>query len=274
MPEGPEIKRAADRIAKAVARKPIEEVYFAFEHLKPYEKDLARAQITSVQPRGKALLTHFNNDLAIYTHNQLYGKWEIKRARNYPETKRQLRLAIHTKSKSALLYSASDIEVLYPSDIDLHPFLSKLGPDVLDKAVTPEQVSQRLNSDRFRRRGLASLLLDQHCLCGLGNYLRSEVLFVAGVHPSFRPKDCTPAQLEILGKAAITLPRQSYETGGITNDLTRAQQMKADGYSRRVYRYWVFARQHQPCYQCGTGILKETFAGRRLYYCPTCQPQG
>ncbi|MEM9512235.1 MAG: DNA-formamidopyrimidine glycosylase family protein, partial [Cyanobacteria bacterium P01_E01_bin.48] len=87
MPEGPEIKRAADRIAKAVARKPIEEVYFAFEHLKPYEKDLARAQITSVQPRGKALLTHFNNDLAIYTHNQLYGKWEIKRARNYPETK-------------------------------------------------------------------------------------------------------------------------------------------------------------------------------------------
>lgn len=271
MPEGPEIKRAADRIAKAIARKPIQEIFFAFEHLKHYEKDLARSQVISVQPRGKALLTHFENNLAIYSHNQLYGKWEVKRAYNFPETKRQLRLAIHTVKKSALLYSASDIAVLYPGDIEIHPFLSKLGPDVLDETTTAERVSQRLKSDRFHRRGLASLLLDQHCLCGLGNYLRSEILFVASVHPSFRPKDCTPTQLNALGRAAIALPRQSYETGGITNDLTRAQQMKADGLPRRAYRHWVFARQHKSCYQCGTGILKETFAGRRLYYCPTCQ---
>jgi endonuclease VIII len=48
MPEGPEIKRAADKIAKAIAHQPIESISFAFDHLKSYEATLAQAQVISV----------------------------------------------------------------------------------------------------------------------------------------------------------------------------------------------------------------------------------
>ena len=271
MPEGPEIKRAADRIAKAIVHQPITDLFFAFDHLKSYEQTLKPHEILSVQPRGKAMLIRFDNQLSIYSHNQLYGVWMIRNAHDYPQTKRQLRLAIHTPKKSALLYSASDIAVLDEVAVALHPFLSKLGLDVLDASTSVEQVIQRFQTKQFSRRGLTGLLLDQHFLCGLGNYLRSEVLFVARVHPSFRPIDCSVQQIEALSEAAIAVTQQSYLSGGITNDLQLAAQLKAEGKPRRVYRHYVFGRNDQPCYICGTAIVREMLAGRRCYYCPTCQ---
>jgi endonuclease VIII len=271
MPEGPEIKLAADKIAKAMVGQPIAEVFFAFDHLKRFEKELADEKVIAVMPKGKALMIRFSNQQSIYSHNQLYGIWYIRPAYAYPTTKRQLRLAIHTAKKSALLYSASDISVLNDGEIAVHPFLQKLGPDVLDETTTKEQVRERLNDKRFYRRSFPTLLLDQHFLCGLGNYLRSEILFVAGIYPSLRPLDCTAEQLEKLAAAAIALPRQSYVTKGITNDLAIANALKAAGKPRHLYRHWVFARQNHPCYRCGTAIIKETAGGRRVYYCPQCQ---
>ena len=128
MPEGPEIRKAADKIEQAVKAKVTDEIFFAFEHLKPYEQKLTVRKIRQVETRGKALLIHFDNELSIYSHNQLYGVWMVRRAYSYPNTKRQLRLAIHNTQKSALLYSASDIEVLTPEQIPIHPFLSSSVP--------------------------------------------------------------------------------------------------------------------------------------------------
>ena len=271
MPEGPEIRLAADEIAAAVVNRPTTAVFFAFEHLKKYEKQLSGAMVTAVDTYGKAMVTHFDNGYAIYSHNQLYGVWRVRPAYDYPQTNRQLRLAIHTKQYSALLYSASDIEVLYEGDVDVHPFISQLGPDLLHNGVTAVDIAQRFMASEFKRRRLTTLLLDQHFLAGIGNYLRSEILFVAGVHPMLRPIDCSPEQIEKLATTAVVLTRQSYQTRGITNDLERVAKLKKQGASRTDFRFHVFNRQGQPCYTCGTPIINEKMGGRRLYYCPTCQ---
>ncbi|MCB0195990.1 MAG: endonuclease VIII [Anaerolineae bacterium] len=271
MPEGPEIRLAADKIAKAIVGQPTTELFFAFDELKPFEETLRGQTVTAVETRGKAILTRFANGYTIYSHNQLYGVWMIRDAYDFPQTNRDLRLAIHNAKKSALLYSASDIEVLHNDALSEHPFLRNLGPDLLNDTLTVEHVIARFTDDRFRRRRLYSLLLDQGFLAGLGNYLRSEVLFVAQVHPSLRPVDCSPEQIERLAAAALTLTRQSYETKGITNDLQRAADLKAQGCSYAEYRFRVFNRDSQPCYGCGTPIVKDTLGGRRSYFCPTCQ---
>ena len=273
MPEGPEIRHSADRIAAALLNQPTTGVFFAFDRLKLFEAELTGETIVSVRPRGKAMLIRFSNNLSIYSHNQLYGVWMIRKAHSYPDTNRQLRLAIHGPCKSALLYSASDISVLTDTDILEHPFLSKLGPDVLDERTTTEDVCDRLRQKKFHRRRFSTLLLDQHCLSGLGNYLRSEILFVSGLHPSQRPIDCSPQQLESLAENILAITRQSYETKGITNDLDTALALKSEGYRRRDYRFYVFSRKGKPCRTCDTPIVKETLGGRRCYYCPQCQPE-
>ncbi|MEM8718330.1 MAG: endonuclease VIII [Cyanobacteria bacterium P01_G01_bin.39] len=271
MPEGPEIRIAADNVAKAIVNQPIREIFFAFEHLKPYEEILSQQLITAVDTKGKGMLIRFTDGLSIYSHNQLYGKWMIRQAYDYPQTKRQLRLAIHNEHNSALLYSASDIDVLDENAIASHPFLSNLGLDVLDPQITPEQVEQRLLDKSFQRRRFTSLLLDQRFLAGLGNYLRSEILFVGRIHPTLRPIDCSSKQISALAEATLQVTQQSYKTKGITNNLEIVTKLKANGHQRQDYRYWVFDRENLPCYRCNSSIVKEVSGGRRYYYCPKCQ---
>lgn len=272
MPEGPEIRRAADRIHRAIAGNLACDVFFAFDHLKPYEVELMGCTVTTIRPYGKALVTSFDNGLSVYSHNQLYGKWVTCKPNSAPATRRQLRFAIHTPSRWALLYSASDIEVLATEAVSTHPYIAKLGPDTLDVTFTPAAVETRALSAPFRRRQFATLLLDQGFLGGIGNYLRTEILYVAGIHPSQRPVDCSAEQMAAFAEAALALPQQSYRHGGITNDLALATHLRQTGYPRREYRHWAFSRQGKACHRCGDTIAKIMIGGRRCYICPQCQP--
>lgn len=271
MPEGPEIRRAADSVERALKNKTVEDIYFAFPHLEDYEDLLKGSIVTRVDTKGKAMLIRFDNGYTIYSHNQLYGKWYIRSTYNYPKTNRQLRLALHNEKKSALLYSASDIEVLRDEEVPGHPFVSKVGPDLLSEEVSVDELMERMKDKRFRNRKWSILLLDQGFVAGIGNYLRSEIMFVAGIHPSLRPVDCTQDQLNKAAHAVMDLVKQSYETGGITNDPDLAQKLKGQGVKRSRYRHWVFNREGESCFICGSEIEKTVAASRRMYYCPVCQ---
>ncbi len=273
MPEGPEIRRAVDQIAAAVAGKTARRVEFAFERLRPHEPELVGRRIRTVEARGKAVLVRFAGGRNIYSHNQLYGRWFVRPAGELPATRRSLRLAIHTRDRSALLYSASEIEVLADGELESHPYLSRLGPDPLDEALRPSAVARRAAEDGFRRRSFAALLLDQGFLAGIGNYLRSEILFFAGIHPRRRPADCSRPELIRLGRSALTVTRRSYRTGGITNPARQAAVLRRKGLPRREYRHAVFGRDGV-CRACATSIVKRSLAGRRAYFCPVCQPEA
>ncbi|BCB02620.1 endonuclease VIII [Bacillus sp. KH172YL63] len=271
MPEGPEIRRAADAVECALKNRTVEDAYFALPHLEDYEDLFKGSVVSRVDTKGKAMLIRFDNGYTIYSHNQLYGKWMIRNTYNYPKTNRQLRLALHNEKKSALLYSASDIEVLRNEEVPEHPFIAKVGPDLLSEDVTVDDLLERIQDKRFRNRKWAILLLDQGFVAGIGNYLRSEILYVAGIHPSLRPADCTEDQHLKAAQGIIDLVRRSYETGGITNDPSLVQKLKDQGVKRSRYRHWVFNREGAACFVCGTEIEKTVAASRRLYYCPHCQ---
>ncbi len=273
MPEGPEIRRAADRVAKAVVGAEITAVEFGLPGLVQYQDELSESAITEITTRGKGMLTRFACGLTVFSHNQLYGKWMVTAQPKLPNTRRSLRFAIYTPKHWALLYSASTIEVVPDEAVDEIPFIAGLGPDCLDRLTTPAKVRRRLESKRFRRRGLSALLLDQSFIAGLGNYLRSEILFEAGVHPDLRPIDCTDEQRQALAKAIVSMPRRSYKTGGITTEPKLAKALKSEGYRRRDYRHWVFRRGGQACYRCGDTVVDGEHGGRRTSHCPTCQPR-
>ena len=270
MPEGPEIRRAADRLAEAVAGDPLVHAEFAFPNLKRFERELVGRQIESITPRGKALLTRFDHGWTMYSHNQLYGVWKIAAPGERPETKRSLRVALETARSAILLYSASDVSMWPGDEVESHPFLVTLGPDVLDPGLDVGAVADRLRAPPFRGRALGSLLLDQRFLAGMGNYLRSEVLFAAGLHPKRRPKDLDDAQLARLAQVLLDIPRLSYSTRGIA----RAGGMRSDYLADTPdgFRFQVFARAGEPCPACGTRIERMMAGSRRLYLCPSCQP--
>jgi endonuclease-8 len=273
MPEGPEIRRAADGVARALAGRVAVEVEFTPARLRRWNAVLSGRRVEAVEARGKALLTHFAGGLTVYSHNQLYGVWRVVKPGRVPATTRELRLAIRAREAWALLYSASEIEVVQRERLAAHPYLAKLGLELLAPTTTLAAVRARVDEPRFQQRTLAALLLDQAFLAGLGNYLRSELLFAAGLRPDAKLASLDPAARDRLAAAALELTRQSYRTRGITNDLERAAALKRAGLSFGRYRHHVFDRDGEPCWTCGATIVRRDVAGgRAVFLCGSCQP--
>jgi endonuclease-8 len=271
MPEGPEIRLAADKIAKIIEGKVVESIEVGMAHLTEPAKALVGVAVREVETRGKAMLIHFANDFSIYSHNQLYGVWKTAKRGELPQTKRSLRLALHTKSKSALLYSASDIGIYPTATLVDHPFLSKIGPDILSVKLTKRKLVTRLQNKRFNNRSLSALYLDQHFVAGIGNYLRTEILFAAGIHPDQKPKQLTPLQLDSLAKQTLTIGRRAYKTKGHTvpPELGKALAKTKDSYEG--VRFMAFNREGLSCRICVSPIIKAARNGRRIYWCQYCQ---
>lgn len=262
MPEGPEIRRAADSLEAAIKGKPLTDVWFAFTQLKQYESQLAGQIVTHIETLGKALLTHFSNHLTLYSHNQLYGVWRVLDSGETPHTTRVLRVRLQTADKAILLYSASDIEMLTETQLATHPFLQRVGPDVLDLRLTANEVKARLLSPKFRNRQFSGLFLDQAFLAGLGNYLRVEILWQVGLAAQHKAAELTPSQLDALAHALLDIPRLSYNTRGVVDD---------NKHHGALFRFKVFHRDGEACERCGGLIEKTTLSSRPFYWCPGCQ---
>lgn len=245
MPEGPEMHRAADTVRAAVGGDVVR-VEFAWEHLDDFQ-----GQVQAVTAHGKAVLIHFE-DRVVYTHNQLWGRWYVRKQRTYPRTRRQLRLALYGPRAWALLYSASEIEVLGVGEV--HPYVAGLGPDLLAGGTTTAVVKKALLSNG---RALGAVLLDQGVLAGPGNYLRSEILFEARLMPERVARDLPAAELGRLSRACLVITRRAYEQKGRT---TTGQE-----------RHYAYGRADRPCLRCKTRIERIQYAGRQLFYCPGCQ---
>ena len=272
MPEGPEIRLAADKIEAVLKDKPVERIEFGLAQLKRFTKPLTGSTVLSLESRGKALLTHFNSGYTIYSHNQLYGVWRVVKRDKLPKTSRQLRLAIHTDRHSALLYSASDISVWKTAKIEDHPFLQRIGPDILNPNLTWREVAERLQSKTFAGRALNSVYLDQAFLAGLGNYLRSEILFIAGIHPARKARELSTGEIGKLARATLDISQRSYASQGVTIPDRQYKALKKKGVSYGKARFFVFSRANQPCRVCKTKIQRSTANSRRIYTCATCQP--
>ena len=161
-----------------------------------------------------------------------------------------------------IFYSASDIEMLTPEQLARHPFLLRVGPDVLDLRLSVEQVKARLLSAKFRNRQFSGLLLDQAFLAGLGNYLRVEILWQVGLTGRHKAAELDENQLDALAHALLEIPRLSYNTRGLVDE---------NKHHGALFRFKVFHRQGEACERCGGIIERTMLSSRPFYWCPGCQ---
>ena len=145
MPEGPETKRMADILFKNLVGFEIINSQLLHPDLKKIKND-SNLIIKDVFSRGKAIIIRLENGQSIITHNQLYGKWTSHHLTTKINHNRVLRIKFCTKKKAIRLWSATNIKVLNTSNEIEHPYLSKIGPDILDKKTSPETILNRLTT--------------------------------------------------------------------------------------------------------------------------------
>lgn len=274
MAEGPEVRRKAAQLRELLVGRPLVEVGFTFERLKPFEVLLTGRTVTGVDTFGKAFVLHFDNGLHLYVHPKMFGNWILRKRPGLPKTARKLRAHLRTAVGAALLYSTNDLAVLNDAELDRHPYLTRLGPDVLDPALTEGAVRARLEDERFNAMRLSALLLDQAFLAGIGNYMRSEILFEARLFPLARVGELTGEERTRLARAILGVSRRAFEERGRTLAADIAEKGRREGLRPWDVRHWVFKREGRPCYACGTPIQRHETEGRRYFMCPECQGRG
>jgi len=148
--------------------------------------------------------------------------------------------------------------------------VAKLGPDPLVDDV-------REGEERFsavvRRKPtpIGLLLMDQSVVSGIGNVYRAELLFRARLNPHTPGREVPEEVVRDLWRDWVRLLAIGVETG----QMMTMDDLDPEAYRRamahRDDRHWVYHRAGLPCRICGTAIVLEEMASRKLYWCPSCQ---
>ena len=193
------------------------------------------------------LLQHtLNNNYSIITHNQLYGRWTSSRLATKIRHNRSLRIEFCTEKKAVRLWSATDISAFKTIDENHHPYIKNLGPDVLDITTTPELIFSRLISDKFKNRQFSGLLLNQGFISGLGNYLRSEILFYSNCMYDDKSSKLNTSQNKLLATNIKDVSMRAYNQKGNTIFYDDLMLKKLDK-TIKNRRFMVFARKGHAC---------------------------
>lgn len=182
------------------------------------------------------------------------------------------------RAYSAIAFELADGRTLHYRDIrrlgtvslmspeQFAEFEGRLGPEPLDRAFTPTQLSGIL---RGSGQAVKKALMDQRRLAGIGNIYANEALWAAEIDPSRPARDLDVEEAERLHRALQKVLRASIKARGTTFRDYRDAGGEKGGYAVRLAAY---GRGGLPCNRCGRRLV-ETHAvdGRSTVFCPGCQ---
>ncbi|HVI40735.1 MAG TPA: DNA-formamidopyrimidine glycosylase family protein [Anaerovoracaceae bacterium] len=227
MPEGPEVKLSAEALKPLVVGKLIRMVnsfhsgryYHAVpegleEFLNTFEN--SACTIKNIQVKGKLMYWSFSNDYYMLCTFGMTGQWS------------------ETDSKHTcigiVLYDIDPVKpvsMIYFNDArhfgtikfikgkkELNKKLDTLGPDMLSAPPDDKDFAARIVSKN--NKSIAEVLMNQRCLSGVGNYIKAEALYRAGISPWRQCNRINDDELKRLRQSIIDVMTESYAAQGAT----------------------------------------------------------
>ena len=190
---------------------------------------------------------------------------EVRETIEFQSLSRSLRFTLRTSDAYASLYSATDISILDCNQIHEHPYISKLGIDVLHKKSTQKALFQQLSERKFQRRELGLLLLDQKFVAGIGNYLRSEILHIANLHPDTKLADLTEEKRKELSGVIKATCFRAYKASGVTTSKEYVKRRK-NGVGRVGNIDTMFPDDKTAPARLATAVFKKSLGGAETFF--------
>jgi endonuclease-8 len=263
MPEGDTLFRTAATLQRALAGATVSRFFSVYPALERVR--LAGRTVESVRAAGKHLLIALSGGVVLRTHLRMNGSWHLYRpGERWRRAPHRARLVIETPAWVAVGFDVPVAELVDERALPRHRPLALLGPDLLSPSFDRAEALRRLRA--AGDLDVATALLDQRRLAGLGNVYKSEVLFLAGVHPATPVAALSDETLGRLVDLGARLLRANVGPGAGSRQTT--------GDAAPGARLFVYGRSGRPCRRCGTPIVWSRLGegARSTYHCPTCQP--
>ena len=267
MPEGDTIFRTATVLRRALVGRVVTGFDLTAAKVTPAasRRRVVGGTVKTVASNGKHLLITFTTDgedVVLHTHMRMQGQWHVYRpGERWWFAPSDARVVIRTDEYVAPCQTPPVVELMTAREVALHPVIPELGPDVIADDFDEDEGLRRLRAQPAR--DIATALLDQRTLSGIGNEIKNETLFITRTWPWAKISEFDDDALRRVMAGARELLRRNRDGG------PRRSRFVLD---RRQLR-WVQERRGLPCYECGTpieaGYHDNEF--RRSYFCPSCQ---
>jgi formamidopyrimidine-DNA glycosylase len=268
MTEGPETSYLAHYIYKYFRNKKLKNIIIKSGRYKTHGspdnfrkfKNNLPMKLTRIYKKGKVIFLFFEKDWTIIIKLGMVG-WFYK---SHSKT--------IFKSEPNIIFEFDD-ENLYFTDfrnfgtvtitnniLDIVNEIDRLAPDILDNNITFEKIYERVKGLKNENKTIDTILMDQHLIMsGIGNIIKSELLYNAMISPKRKLKDLS---MEDWKKIYMSSKKYSMKVYSILNKMkwNRDEYMNI----RSIYQ-----KEKDPY---GNNVIMYVSSdGRKTFYVPEIQ---
>ena len=218
----------------------------------PRVTELVGRGLDRAETRGKHLILHLGDDLALHAHMGMNGGWYAYRpGQRWKRPRRSAWLVLDLDGVEVVQFGGTMMRLVRPAELGRDSRLALLGPDILAGPDALEAGTRNLMEARGLEVGEA--LLNQRLIAGIGNIFKSESCFEAGIDPWRKVDTIDPDSMSRLIAIAARQMERGVETG------------------RRPGR--IYRKAGRPCIRCGEMVRSrgQGVDNRTTYWCPGCQ---
>ncbi len=152
---------------------------------------------------------------------------------------------------------------MYYSVSELFNVFKKFGKDFLTEEVTLEEFEEKIKNKKIEKLPISEFLISQKYFSGVGNYIRSDCLYLARIHPLKKLGELLSSEIERLLKSIYSILEESVECKGYSlRDYASIENEKGS------YTPLVYNRKKD---KDGNEIVKMKIKGRSVYFVPCLQ---
>jgi formamidopyrimidine-DNA glycosylase len=222
MPEGPEVNIIKDGLNHAIKNKVILDINLptGSKFLKKtpdgYNEFKAELPLKCLEVKSKGKLIYFVFEKGWYLMCRLLmsGGWFLKAATKHNHCQMIYKNKEDTDSiwfvdprHFGTLKWTNDKKIL-------DAVLDDIGPDFLNQKITEEEYLEKMKNKKNGKRKISTVMMDQSVFSGIGNYLKSEILYQAKVAPNSVVGNIPDDILKNILKITLEKIKRSYKAGG------------------------------------------------------------
>ena len=221
--------------------------------------------ITKVKRQGLSIIISLDNKYELILYPSQNAK--IKLSQKCKESIFQL----ITDKKHTIIVSDKNayMKIFYLAKNEKRPLkINKIGLDALDKNLTPDYVTTKIN-EKHIKTNIKTVLMDQRVMSGLGQLYSDAILLKMKIHPLTKCDSISTDTLsKLLSETQKILNLAIEEDEKIAHEcMYTASENFENSFSKQIY-------MHAPCPICGTKLLSIIINSKKCNYCPKCQERN
>ena len=255
MPEGPECRKYAIDLAERISNRTLQSIEIVSGR---YAKKLPTGidtftthlpmKIVGAGVHGKFIYWILSDELSIWSTLGMTGAWSVEESN-------------HTRIKFVL----NDGVIFYNDQrnfgtlkfvrgkFQLIEKLKSMGPDMLATDVADDLFIESIR--KKPKWQITKVLMEQSIVAGIGNYIKSDSLWLARISPLRKVEDISDMELSDLNRSIKHIMRESFQSGSTSDDYTR--------------KFLVYNQEQDPD---GNDVIKETTEDKRsTFWVPEVQ---